>query len=80
MTDLEKIKDILETDEPTPNFAKGICRGLETVGEKGIKRMLDYLDIHPVGDGSEILKLLADLRGIPRWNTELGKFVKPEIE
>lgn len=75
LNEIEQIRTILEKDEPSPNYAKGVCRGLETVDEKGIKRMLDYLNTHPVGDGSDILKLLAELRGIPHWDPELGKFV-----
>ena len=78
MKEIEEIRSILSVNEPSPNFAKSVCRGLETVGENKIRKMLDYLKTHEVGNGSDVLKLLSDLRGNPTWNAELGKFVKPE--
>ena len=77
MSELEEIRSILSVNEPTPNFAKSVCRGLETVGEKKIRKMLDYLKTHEVGNGSDVLELLSDLRGIPTWSAESGEFVSP---
>ena len=78
MKEIEEIRSILSADEPSPNFAKSVCRGLEMVGEKKIRKMLDYLKSHEVGNGSDVLELLSELRGVPKWNAELGKFVPPE--
>ena len=78
MNEIEEIRSILCVNEPTPNFAKSVCRGLETVGDEKVKKMLEYLKTHEVGNGSDVLKLLSDLRGVPKWNAELGKFVVPE--
>ena len=78
MKEIEEIRSILSVNEPSPNFAKSVCRGLETVGDNKIRKMLDYLKTHEVGNGSDVLMLLSDLRGNPTWNAELGKFVMPE--
>lgn len=80
MNELEEIRSILSVNEPTPNFAKSVCRGLEMVGEKKIKKMLDYLKAHEVGNGSDVLELLSNLRGIPTWDSERGEFVTPNNE
>ena len=72
------IKNILITNEPTPNFADAICKGLKEVDDKGVDYMFNYINTHPVGNGSHIIEVLNNLWGIPVWNEETRKFEKPK--
>ena len=75
---INEIISILKANEPYPDFAKGMDKELSELNEKGIDYMLDYVNKHPVGNGSHIIEVLNNLWGIPKWNEETKQFEKPE--
>lgn len=72
----KKVFDMLNRIDPTDDFAKDVCAGLED--DKAYDKMLEYLENNPDAGYSDVIKKLSDIRGIPKWNAELGKFIAPE--
>ena len=71
------IKNILINNEPTPDFADAICKGLKEVDDKGVDYMFNYVSTTPVGNGSHIIEVLNKLWGIPVWNEDAKQFEAP---
>lgn len=72
----KRVFNLLNKIDPTDDFAKDICAGLKD--DVAYEKMLAFLESNPEITTSDVHEKLSAIRGIPSWNAELGKFVKPE--
>ena len=72
----KRVKKLLDNIEIKDDFSGDICAGLKD--DSAYEKMLTFLESNPKATTSDVVKKLSDIRGIPKWNAELGKFVPPE--
>ena len=70
----KRVKELLDNIEIKDDFSGDICAGLKN--DSAYEKMLIFLENNPKATTSDVIKKLSDIRGIPKWNEELGKFVK----
>lgn len=72
----QKVFDLLNIIDPTDDFAKDVCAGLKN--DEAYEKMLHYLENNPNATYSDVINKLSEIRGIPTWDVEVGRFVPSE--